>query len=97
MINDKIKCCHLFDNFVRQYRDKLCMELTLLDDSYVFELRGNLHLEDTGGSFEGSSCQSGCISCGPPKKEEPKDKWHVEPLELVWKHCPFCGGNFVRD
>ena len=97
MIDEKIKCCHLFENFVRQYRHRLCMELSPLDNAYVLELKGSLHVEDTGGTLGATSCGTGCTSCGPPGKEQAKEEWHVEPLELVWKRCPFCGGNFVKE
>jgi hypothetical protein len=43
-----------------------------------------------------SSCEGGCISCGPPKPSKPKETWRAEPFETVWRVCPFCGGNFVR-
>jgi len=96
MLDDTIKCCSLFESFVRRYRDRLCLELTELEGSYVLELRGDLHVESAGSAREEGSC-GGCISCGPPRPPaKAGEPWRIEPLEMVWRHCPFCGGNFVR-
>ena len=94
MINDKIKCCSLLESFVNQYRKTLRMELIELGGTYVLEIGGLLHVDDAPSGMA-NDCGSGCISCGPATpKGEP---WHTVPLDTVWKVCPFCGANFVKQ
>jgi len=95
MLDEKIKCCALFDAFLVRHRGDLCFELSRLEEDYVLEVRGTLHVDEPASGTSDSSCGSGCISCGPPKVEK-TDTWRAEPFEMVWRHCPFCGGNFVR-
>ena len=97
MLDETIRCCSLLDTFVSRYRQKMAMELTRLGDRYVLELRGVLHIEGPSPSTGDSSCGTGCISCGPQRKEKPEEAWQTVPFETVWRVCPFCGGGFVRE
>lgn len=96
MIDEKIKCCDLLESFIRRYRKNLSMEIVPLGDGYVFALRGLIHIDQNPSVIGSSSCEGGCISCGPPTPSKPKETWRAEPFETVWRVCPFCGGNFVR-
>ena len=94
MLDQKIKCCSLFESFVKRYRDVLGLELSQLGEAYVLEVKGQLHVEDKGRQVS-QDC-GGCISCGPSKPASAEPGWRIVPFESVWKACPFCGGGFVR-